>query len=257
MNKVGRQGLHDYVIREIGQRIIRGEFEPGDALPSEVTLLSTLGVSRTALREALRVLGAKGLVEAKPKVGTIVRPPTSWNCLDPDVFSWRLETEEVGQVVGELHQLRQNIEPLAASLAATHATRRHIACLKSAYADMEAAGDDGAAYVEPDVRFHRGIIAASGNTLFSSLGIVIGAALEIFFRLGIDNPLGGNVASLPFHKAVLDAICARNANGARLAMRRLIEDSERDAGQIREWKLRSARGAKLSTGIARSAGRRR
>ena len=252
MHKLNHQGLHEQVVAEIGRRIILGELEPGDALPSEASLVATLGISRTALREALRVLAAKGLVEAKPKVGTIVRPASQWNCLDPDIFAWRLETEEVEHVVAELHQLRQNIEPLAASLAATNSTQRSLEILRSAYADMEAAGDDAAAFVEPDVRFHRGIIAASGNTLFASLGIAIGAALESFFRLGIDNPLG-HAVSLPFHKAVLDAICDRNPNGARLAMRRLIEDSERNARRIRSWKIQTGRTPKLG-GFARRRG---
>jgi DNA-binding FadR family transcriptional regulator len=253
MNKIGHRSLHDYVVEELGRRIVLGEFEPGEALPTEARLVATLGVSRTALREALRVLGAKGLVEAKPKVGTIVRARSHWNFLDSDIFGWRLDSEEAADVIAELHQLRHLIEPLAASMAATHATRSHLARLRSAYADMEAAGDNAAAFVEPDVRFHREVIAASGSTLFSSLGVIIGAALEIFFRLGIDNPLG-HASSTPLHKAVMEAICARNANAARLAMRRLIEDSERDARHIRNWKLRSARAA--SAAGARSARRR-
>jgi DNA-binding FadR family transcriptional regulator len=255
MQRLGRQGLHDHVVREIGGRIVRGELKPGTALSSESALVKSLGVSRTALREALRVLGAKGLVEAKPKVGTIVRAPANWNYLDADIFAWRLDSEEIGEVIAELHQLRHTIEPLAASLAASNASRQHIAYLKAAYADMELAGNDGAAFVEPDVRFHRGIIAATGNALFSSLGVVIGAALEVFFSLGIDNP-PGYVPALPLHKAVLDAICARNANAARLAMCRLIEDSERDARQIRNWKLRTARAARVASSLARKARRR-
>ena len=254
MQKLGRRGLHDHVVREIGERIIRGELEPGQPLPKEVVLVKTLGVSRTALREAFRVLAAKGLLEATPKVGTIVRPPANWNYLDPDVFAWRLDSEQVGQAVAELNQLRHNIEPLAASLAATHATRQDIASLKSAYADMELAGDNGAAFLDPDVRFHRGIIAATGNALFATLGIIIGAALEVFFRLEIGHP-EFYISALTLHKAVLDAICARDPKAARLAMRRLIEDAEHDAQRIRNWKLRTARTARLRSGVGRTARR--
>lgn len=245
MRKLVRKGLHNDVIEEIGKRIVSGEFKPGSPLPSEVALVTILGISRTALREALRVLGAKGLVEAKPKIGTIVQPSSEWNHMDADIFSWRLNSGDVEQVTIELQQMRQIFEPLAASLAAENATADDLAQLTAAYNDMETAADAGAAFVDPDVRFHRGIIAASGNSLFGSLGRVVGAALEIFFRLGVENPRGQS-ASLMLHKAVLDAIVARNPKAARLAMHKVIEDAEQDASQIRKWKRQGARGDKAS-----------
>ncbi len=163
MRKLVRKGLHNDVIEEIGKRIVSGEFKPGSPLPSEVALVTILGISRTALREALRVLGAKGLVEAKPKIGTIVQPSSEWNHMDADIFSWRLNSGDVEQVTIELQQMRQIFEPLAASLAAENATADDLAQLTAAYNDMETAADAGAAFVDPDVRFHRGIIAASGK----------------------------------------------------------------------------------------------
>ncbi len=250
VRKIGKHGLHEYVIREIGRRIVSGELAPGKSLPSEATLVSTLGVSRTALREALRVLAAKGLVDARPKIGTIVRPATEWNFFDPDIFAWRLDSHELEKVMEELHELRHIMEPSAASLAATNASAEDLANLKSAYADMEAAAVDGARVVDPDVRFHRAIFAASENSLFSALGQVIGAALEIFFQLGIENPHGQG-PSLAAHKSVLDAIVARNADAARLSMRKLLEASEQDARRIRNWKNRNARAAKPTAGPAR------
>jgi DNA-binding FadR family transcriptional regulator len=245
VKKLLRDGLHERVIAEIGRGIVSGQWPPGTWLPSEMVLVSTLGVSRTALREALRVLGAKGLIEAKQKVGTVVRPRSAWNFLDPSIISWRLDSNELEQGIADLHELRQLIEPLAASLAANHASADDLLRLAEAYEEMEAAGDDGAAFVDPDVRFHRGIIAGSGNLLFASLGSVIAGALEVLFRLGINNPRG-QISSLPLHKAVLDAITARNASAARLAMRRLIEDSEHDMRQVRSWKRRNASFAKSS-----------
>jgi DNA-binding FadR family transcriptional regulator len=240
MEKVGRQGLHEHVIREIGRRIVGGELPPGKALPSEATMVESLGVSRTALREALRVLSAKGLVEARQKRGTVVRPTHAWNFLDPDVFAWRLDSNELERVVKELHQLRHIIEPLAASLAATQAQPRDLDVLKGTYREMEACANDGQAFVDPDVRFHLAIIAASGNSLLTSLGQIIGVALRAYFAIGIENP-EGQIPSLPYHKAVLDAIIARNPSVARRAMQRVVEHSERDARQIRLWRTRRTR----------------
>lgn len=250
MQRIGKQGLHENVIREIGRRIISGELPPGSALPSEAILVETLGVSRTALREALRVLSAKGLLEAKQRKGTIVRPKHAWNFLDADVFAWRLDSNEFESVIVELHELRHIIEPLAASLAATHAKSRDLDVLKGAYREMEICADDGQAFVDPDVRFHLAIIAASGNMLLTSLGQIIAVALRSYFSIGIDNP-EGQLPSLPYHKAVLDAIVARNPSAARREMQKVIEHSEKDARQIRLWSSRRARELKIKALVPR------
>jgi DNA-binding FadR family transcriptional regulator len=223
--------LHEHVIEEIGRRIISGEFPSGKALPGETELCGALGVSRTALREALRVLASKGLVEPKRKVGTLVRPSGQWNYLDVDILSWHLESEQADRVINELYELRHLIEPLAASLAAKNASAQEIKVLRKAYEDMVAAKDDGEKVIGPDITFHQTIIAASGNRLFSSLMHVIGAALAVNFQLVRDAPRG-HTRSMPAHKSVLDAIAARNASEARVFMQKLIEDSQHDARAV-------------------------
>jgi DNA-binding FadR family transcriptional regulator len=250
MNKVGKHGLHEHVIQEIGRRIVSEELPPGKPLPSEAILVESLGVSRTALREALRVLGAKGLVEPKPKKGTTVLPREAWNFLDSDLFGWRLDSSELERVVAELHQLRHIIEPPAASLAAANARPADIEALQAAYADMEAAVHGGVAYVEPDVRFHRIVMAASGNSLLSSVGQIVGVALRAYFAVGIFSPAGQD-DSLPLHKAVLDAIVKHDAAAARRAMEHVIADSEKDAQQIRTWRRVQARQARTRTTTTR------
>ena len=232
MKRVESRGLHEGVIEEIGRRIISGEFAPGSTLPSEAELCEALAVSRTALREALRVLAAKGLLEAKRKIGTVVRPAESWNYLDPDILSWRLESEDADRVIGELYELRHLIEPIAASLAASHANASEVSALRNAYRDMELAGDDGERIKIPDMHFHRAIIEASGNRLFSSLAHVIGAALAVNFDLVSKAPRGQK-HSMPAHRQVLEAIANHDAPSARLAMQKLIEDSQRDARAVR------------------------
>lgn len=231
MRKLKPRGLHEHVIEEIGKRIISGEFQPGRPLPGEAELCGALGVSRTALREALRVLASKGLVEPKRKVGTLVRASVQWNFLDADILSWHLESDESDRAIDELYELRHLIEPLAASLAAKHASAEDIKVLRRAYEEMVAAGDDGEKIIGPDLTFHQTIIAASGNRLFSSLMHVIGAALSVNFELVRDAPRG-HPHSMPAHKSVFDAIAGRDASAARLSMQKLIEDSQRDARAI-------------------------
>ena len=231
LKKLTRRGLHEQVIEEIGQRIISGEYPPGKPLPSEAELCDALSVSRTALREALRVLAAKGLVEAKPKIGTLVRASETWNFLDADILAWRLQGRESDRVVSELYELRHLIEPLAASLAAKNAEAADIAVLRKAYREMQAAGDDGVQISGPDLRFHRAIIEASGNRMFSSLAHVLDAALAVNFELVRDAPRGHR-HSMPAHKKVLDAIADGNSTAARVAMQKLIEDSQRDARAV-------------------------
>ena len=251
MSRIQKHGLHNSVVREIGRCIVSGELPQGKPLPSESTLGSTLGVSRTALREALRVLAAKGLVQAKQRTGTIVRLREAWNYLDPDVFAWRLDSIDYGRAVQELHELRYTIEPLAASLAATRATAGDLAQIADAYHEMQSA-TDGATLVDPDVRFHRAIISASGNNLLASVGHVISIALREYFKTSV-TLLADQIRSVSLHKIVLDEIKARNPAGASLAMRKVIEDSEEDARRNaarrkRQAKLRKAHSVTLRRG---------
>src|SRR6266511_2077717 len=134
-----RRGLHGAVVHEIGVRILRGELKPGDALPDN-GLVDEPAVSRTVVREAVKVLAAKRLVESKPKTGTRVRPRRDWNLLDPDVLAWQLEAGLDRRFLEDALELRRLIEPQAARLAAERATEDQVAVLALAHEQMEAAG---------------------------------------------------------------------------------------------------------------------
>lgn len=228
--KQGR-GLHGRVIHDLGRRIISGEFPPDAPLLGQDECCAQLGVSRSVLREALRVLAAKGLVHARPKAGTFVTSRDQWNFLDPEILAWRLETADADRVIDQLYELRQMVEPLAASLAASKAKLADFQRMGRAYDAMVAAGDDESV-VDPDLEFHRAIIAASGNDLFASLGKVIESALAVAFRIGVRNPQGQGQA-LQMHKALLDAIVERDPAMARLAMQTLIDYSRNTVASIR------------------------
>lgn len=219
-----RRSLHGQVANDIAERIMGGEFAPGSILPNEADFSVTLKVSRTALREAIKVLAAKGLLESRPKIGTRVRPREHWNMLDPDVLAWHFVTGNVIGFAEDLFEVRQIIEPAAAAMAAERASPAELAAIERAYQDMEAAGCDLDSSIEPDLRFHLSILAASGNELLVPLGALIETALASSLKLSGSAP-DALFHVLPLHRAVLDEIRRRNPRGARLAMRALLTRS--------------------------------
>ncbi len=222
-----RRSLHGQVAHDIGARIVRGELAPGFTLPNEADLGAELNVSRTALREAIKLLAAKGLVESRPKTGTRIRPRASWNMLDPDVLSWLVSDAAFEDYADDLFEMRRVIEPAAAAIAATRGDKAAIAEIENAYQDMVAAGEDIEAGVEPDLRFHKGILVATGNEFIAPLGALIASALATSFRIS-STPPGAKLNSLPRHEAVLLAIAAGDAERARKAMELLLSDAMED-----------------------------
>lgn len=227
-----RRGLHGEVVHTIGVQIVGGELQPGDPLPPEAELITDLAVSRTVLREAVRVLSAKGLVEARPKTGTRVRAREDWNILDPDVLSWRIEaTNDNGRLYDEATEMRLGIEPLAARLAATRALDEEIAGIAEAFAGMEAGVDDQAAYLAADLQFHDRILAASHNELLGHLGGILHGVLATTFEL-TTSPRRSRGRALPLHRAIVDGIAARDEARADQATRALIADSAADIKRL-------------------------
>jgi len=227
------RSLHGQVAHDIGARILRGDLEPGAPLPTEADFSIRLKVSRTALREAIKVLAAKGLVESRPKTGTRVRPRDDWNLLDPDVLAWQLAAGPVERFVSDLFELRQMIEPPAAAIAARRATPAEIRRIAQAYAAMEGAGNDNERWIDPDLRFHLAIMRATGNELLGPLGAMIETALITSFRLSAANPEGPR-HSLPLHSAILAAIRRRDATAAAAAMQRLLAGAAEDVRRALE-----------------------
>jgi DNA-binding FadR family transcriptional regulator len=218
------RSLHGQVAHQIGERILQGELKPGDSLPNEAQLSEELSVSRTALREAIKVLAAKGLLESRPKTGTRVRTRDNWNMLDPDILSWLFATGPNEKASEMLFEIREIIEPAAAALAARRADRDQIAKLSAAYDAMEAAGDDLDASIPADLRFHQLLLASTGNELLMSLGSMIETALAANFKASGSRPKFAMIA-LPKHKAVLDAIAAGDPKVAHIAVVDLLEDA--------------------------------
>ncbi|HEY2930083.1 FadR/GntR family transcriptional regulator [Piscinibacter sp.] len=217
------RNLHAQVVHELGRRIVGGACPPGEALPIEEDLCRELSVSRTALREAVKVLAAKGLVESRPRIGTRVRASESWNVLDPDVLAWRCATLPDPRFVLQLAEMREIIEPAAAGLAARNRTPAQLRQIESAYADMAAAEtiDD---WVDADLEFHSAILGATNNPLLLPLAAMIGTALESLLGLSA-RKAGDFKVALPEHGRVLDAIRARDSSAAMQRMTGLLADT--------------------------------
>ena len=147
----------------IGRRIVSGELRPGTTLPNSTELARQLSIARPALREALKLLAGKGLVESTPRRGTVVRSPDVWNSLDEDVLSWQLGDSPNAAFVRDLFELRRIIEPEAAACAAHRATRTMLSDIENALHVMESAETKSSASIKADVAFHLSILVASGN----------------------------------------------------------------------------------------------
>jgi DNA-binding FadR family transcriptional regulator len=214
------RNLHGKVVHELGRRIVGGSCPPGQALPNEEDLCRELGVSRTALRESVKVLAAKGLVESRPRIGTRVRANEDWNLLDPDVLAWRCATLPDAHFVLQLNEMREIIEPAAAALAARNHSQAQLRGIEDAFAAMAAAEniDD---WVGADLQFHIAILAATNNPLLRPLGAMIGTALESLLVLSALKAGDFRVA-LPEHGAVLEAIRAQDGEAAHKHMSGLL-----------------------------------
>jgi DNA-binding FadR family transcriptional regulator len=210
------------VARIIGTRIVSGEFAPGDSLPIESELCQAYGVSRSTIREAVKNLAAKRLLEVGPKVGTRVLPFVNWNLLDPDVLSWRLNAQFDNRIVEDLYEMRQCFEPRACYLAARDGAKDDLDLISRCYADMLSTLQTPALAASAETDFHLAIIAATHNGLFVTIGGAVKTALRVSFALTQKSP-GRPAMEMEPYEAVLGAILARRGEAASDAMRRLLE----------------------------------
>ncbi|MGH9058899.1 MAG: FadR/GntR family transcriptional regulator [Acidimicrobiales bacterium] len=222
------RGLHGEMVEKIGVRIISGQYEPGCLLYAE-ELERELGVSKTVVREALKVLAAKGLVDSRPKRGTIVRPRSAWSLLDSDLLEWRGRGDVDPAFLQDLAEVRFIVEPEGARLAAARHSGEDLAALAAAVSLMRAAGNDGAAIVEADLAFHRALLEAAHNELLTRMEAVIEAGLRVRDQLVHSNESWPD--SIPEHQAIVDAVTAGDAEAAAGAVRRLLTRSSEDAAE--------------------------
>ena len=222
------KSFHAAVVDQLAACIVGGTYQAGGQLPPEAALCTSLGVSRTILREAVKTLCAKGMVVTGPRLGTRAQPRAAWNVLDPDVIAWRLAGGVDDQFVGDILELRRAIEPEAAALAAVRATADERARMRDANRRMNAAMIEGTGgYLAADLEFHETILLATRNQFFAALAPAVGSLLHVSFRLSINSRETARPA-MELHDAVLAAIDAGDADAARRAVLVIIDQARSD-----------------------------
>ena len=218
---------HGRVVDRLGEAIVTERFPAGTLLPRDEELLEEFGVSRTVLREALKTLAAKGMISARARVGTMVRPRRDWNMFDGQVLRWHLDGPETQTLYRQIFEMRLAFEPFAAALAAGKADADLLAEMRTALDEMEAA-DDAAGFSQADLKLHFAIMDATGNAFYRSVGALIEAALGVALRLSSPaDDRATQIASVRSHAAIVDAIEAGDAEAAAQAMTVVIDDGRR------------------------------
>jgi len=219
MQRGVKPGKIGAMVSTLGAAIVRGEIEPGMALPPEHELEAHYGVGRSVVREAIKTLAAKGLVSVRPRHGTHVRPLHDWSLLDRDVLGWlRTGGGLDPALLAALEETRAIIEPAAAALAAERATPEDCARIDAALAAMEAGQHDPQAAIAADKAFHLAVLEATHNPVLRSFRGAIDAILSAVF----DITVGVFAGNLPNHAAVAEAIAAHDPPRARRAMEILL-----------------------------------
>jgi DNA-binding FadR family transcriptional regulator len=215
------------VARILGMRIVGGEYRPGDLLPVEADLCAAIGVSRTTVREGVKMLASKRLIEISPKTGTRVLPFADWNLLDRDVLAWRLLAQFDTKIVQDIFEMRLCIEPRASALAAQQGSEDGLRAIERRYQDVRETleqGGDMRLAAQADLEFHMTIINTSRNGMFITIGGAVKAALrvssEMLHRLP-EHPM----RELSLYDDVRQSILRRDVDAASLSMTALLQAS--------------------------------
>ena len=225
---------HSAVVAHIGRRIVGGQFAPGEILPREEEFVEQLSVGRSVVREALRVLASKGLIESRQRRGTQVLPEGEWLQLDPDVLAWRMNEAPTARFLRDLVDLRAMIEPAASALAATRATNTELALIQSLARELQHTESNDQAFIEADMRFHRAVLEAAHNDVLLQVGSAIESGLRLSRQVTVTMGHSSRVAE---HIDAANAIASRSSHKASQAMARLIDYGTKDITTVlgEEW----------------------
>ena len=217
-------GLATQVCREIGRRIVAGLFPEGHFIDDESKLCKRYNVSKSVVREAVKILVAKGLLEVRRGNGTRVRQRASWNLLDDDVLAWHQGVEPETDFLRKLIDVRLMVEPNAAFWAAGAATTEQIKEISKSHNDMENAKSIQE-FVVADAKFHRAVLRGANNELLTAMEGVIFSALLSSIKITNNDPIDNRERSLPLHYKILKAIETQNKEKAEFAMRKHMADT--------------------------------
>jgi len=229
----GGGARHRHVVHALGPQIVSGSLRPGEAVPTEEMLVAEFGVGRSAVRDGVKVLSGKGLLESRTSAGTRVRSRNAWNLLDPDVLRWRYDPSPSPDDIRVLADLRVALEPGAARVAAERADAQAIRRIDEALAALYATVEDADRFIEADLAFHRAVFAASDNDLLLHVYEAISVALRSV-RGVHTRGLEHNKETLPAHERVAVAIRRHHVRKAEEAMRVVVEGARSDARERTE-----------------------
>lgn len=225
------KNVHGNTVDHLGEAIVAGRYSTGASIPPEPRLCEELGVSRTVIRESVKSLVAKGLVSTGPKVGTRVLPEDQWNWFDPDVILWKSKAGLTREFLRDLQELRRVVEPAAVRMAAERATAQDLADIAAAFEGMRHAVEEGGDYVTNDLLFHQGLLRACHNRMMVQMGKALSALLRTSFEISTSRKDGPKL-SLPLHRAVMEAVTARDPAKAEKAILVLIDGAHQDIEQV-------------------------
>ncbi len=226
------KNLTQQLTHKLGEAIVKGDYPIGSRMPSEALLCEEFQISRSATREAVKMLSAKGLISSRPKQGITVNPEIQWNLFDSDVLEWILKSKPSLNLLKEFTQVRFAIEPMAAKLAAENATPIQIKQIEKALYSISEAEDGLDDQLDAHINFLNMILLASGNRFFIQLTQFVNAALRVSIRY-TNNVKGVSNTDVTFHVKVFDAI----KNGEAEIAEKLIKDILTDALTLIESRL--------------------
>ncbi|AWB65046.1 GntR family transcriptional regulator [Saccharobesus litoralis] len=214
------------VSREIGRRIVAGTYAQDSLIEDESALAERFQVSRAVVRDAVKILVSKGLLEVRRGIGTRVRPRSQWILLDDDVLAWHISAQPNCEFVRQLMDIRLCFEPMASRWAAERATLEQISEIEHACIAMEKEKGSVENFIFADAMFHKAVLRAAGNELLTAMEGVIYLALLVSVRITNQDPRK-NGTSVPFHRELYSAIARREAEKAEQLTEKLLTDASR------------------------------
>ena len=237
------RGILGTVVQTLGEWIVAGKWQIGDTLPTEAALMVEMAVGRSVIREAIRILNAKGLVRSRPMEGTTVLPRAEWRLLDPDLIQWRIQAADRKVLLKDLLKVRLALEPGVVWTATAKGTKQAKARIHAAWAAKDVVLTEDVTpwqrrdhFIALDLEFHRAFLAAVGSELLDQLYSVIEAALGLMMDVqmqtrGSTTTLVGMEETIDLHQKVYDSFANGDADGAQSAMRALIQRAIVDANK--------------------------
>ncbi|MEL0634875.1 MULTISPECIES: FadR/GntR family transcriptional regulator [Pseudoalteromonas] len=219
------------VAKELGRRIVAGTYTPGTLIDDENRLAERFQVSRVVVRDAVKILVGKGLLDVRRGIGTRVKTRDNWALLDDDVLAWHLSAPLNPEFLTQLMEFRLAFEPKAASVAAQRATPEDVKAIENALNEMQSSVSDLDKFVIADAHFHGAILRASHNELFISMECVIFSALLVSIKV-TNQSAESNHASIPFHKEVFDAIAKGDSDKALALTEKLLADAKANLAKL-------------------------